>query len=73
MELTDAQKEECREELLETTDYVSFEMHYKVDPDLIGGMVIRIGDRVVDSSVVKTKIYKSGIIERAYQNSIESR
>ena len=27
------------------------EMHYQVDEDLIGGMVIRIGDRVVDSSV----------------------
>ena len=26
-------------------------MHYSVDADLIGGMVIRIGDRVVDGSV----------------------
>ena len=32
-------------------------MTYKVDAELIGGMVIRIGDRVVDSSI-KTKIYE---------------
>ena len=30
-------------------------MHYEVDAALIGGMVIRIGDRVVDSSV-RTKL-----------------
>ena len=27
------------------------EIHYSVDASLIGGMVIRIGDRVVDSSI----------------------
>ena len=31
------------------------QMHYTVDESLIGGMVIRIGDRVVDSSI-KTKL-----------------
>ena len=31
-------------------------MHYSVDAALIGGLVIRIGDRIVDSSV-KTKLY----------------
>ena len=57
MELTDAQKEAIVKRLLETTSYVSFYMNYVVDADLIGGMVIRIGDRVVDSSV-RTKIYQ---------------
>ena len=56
MELTDAQKDAVEKRLLETTKYVQFEMHYDVDADLIGGMVIRIGDRVVDSSI-KTKLY----------------
>ena len=53
--LSDAQKEKVENKLRETTDYVSFEINYIVDESLIGGMVIRIGDRVVDSSI-KTKI-----------------
>jgi len=55
VELSEAQKESVKDKLLETTSYLSMEMHYKVDKSLIAGMVIRIGDRVVDSSV-RTKI-----------------
>ena len=51
MPLSDSQKEQVKKKLLETTKYVEFEMHYGVDESLIGGMVIRIGDRVIDSSV----------------------
>lgn len=54
--LSDVQKAAVEKRLLETTKYVKFEMHYAVDSALIGGMVIRIGDRVVDSSV-RTKLY----------------
>lgn len=56
MELSEQQKQSVEQRLLETTKYVSFEMHYDVDTALIGGMVIRIGDRVVDSSI-RTKLY----------------
>lgn len=49
--LTDEQKAAVEKRLLEVTKYVEFNMDYKVDPSLIGGMVIRIGDRVVDSSI----------------------
>ena len=56
MELSKEQKEQVEKKLLETTNYVSFEMHYEVDTALIGGMVIRMGDRVVDSSI-RTKLY----------------
>ncbi len=50
-ELTAAQKEKCAARLLETTAYESFEMNYTVDETLLGGMVIRVGDRVVDTSI----------------------
>ena len=51
VELTDAQKKAVESKLLATTKYVEFEMHFDVDATLIGGMQIRIGDRVVDSSI----------------------
>lgn len=54
-ELSDQQKKDIEAKLLATTSYVEFRMKYAVDKSLIGGMVIRIGDRVVDSSV-KTKL-----------------
>lgn len=56
VELSDAEKTAVADKLKNTTDYVEFEINYNVDKDIIGGMIIRIGDRVVDSSI-KTKIY----------------
>ena len=55
--MSEEQQKKVEERLLATTAYQSFEMHYHVDETLIGGMVIRIGDRVVDSSI-KTKLYE---------------
>ena len=55
VELSDKQREAVLNKLLTTTSYKEFQMHYSIDESLIGGMVIRIGDRVVDSSV-KTKL-----------------
>ena len=51
IELNTAQKESVTARLLESTGYREMEMHYQIDESLIGGMVIRIRDRVVDSSV----------------------
>ncbi len=51
MELSLMQKDAIRRKLLDTTNYVQFELIYETDPSLIGGIVIRIGDRVVDGSV----------------------
>mgnify|MGYP001525674296 CR=1 FL=1 len=50
-ELSDTQKENIRQKLLATTDFVSLQIHYQVDAALIGGLKIQIGDRVVDSSI----------------------
>ena len=56
-EMSMQQKDEIVKKLLETTHYVEIEMNYEVDASLIGGMVIRIKDRVVDSSI-KTRLQK---------------
>lgn len=53
--LAPQQKEAVEKKLLETAKYRKMELHYNVDASLIGGMVIRIGDRVVDSSI-RTKL-----------------
>lgn len=49
------QQDAVEHELLAKTSFQKMEMHYDVDAALIGGMRIRIGDRVVDSTV-KTKL-----------------
>ena len=56
-ELSQPQKKSVEKKLLETAGYKQMEMHYDIDPELVGGMRIRIGDRVVDSSI-HTKILK---------------
>jgi F-type H+-transporting ATPase subunit delta len=53
--LTSDQKKKLENRLLETTGYQSFEMIYQEDPSLLGGLVVRIGDRVLDSSL-KTQL-----------------
>jgi len=53
--LSDAQKEKVEAKILETTAFASLETSYTVDPAILGGLVIRIGDRVVDSSI-KTRL-----------------
>lgn len=55
--LSDVQKANIEKRLIETTSYTSLETEYKVDESLIGGLVIRIEDRVVDSSI-KSKLDK---------------
>ena len=55
--LDDSKKERIVDELLKSSHYKSLEAEYVVDESIIGGIVIRIGDRVVDSSV-KTRIDK---------------
>ena len=51
LDLSEAKMKEVEQKLLSTTSFTRMEMHYQVDESLIGGMVIRIGDRVVDSSI----------------------
>ena len=53
--LKDSQKKAIEKKLLDTTEYEKMEVIYTEDADIIGGMIIRIGDRVVDSSI-KSKL-----------------
>lgn len=55
VDLSDSQKADIEKRLLETTSYQTMEITYLVDKSIIGGLVIRIEDRVVDSSI-RTKI-----------------
>lgn len=51
MELAADQKKAVEKKILETTSYETLEVHYQIDPSLIGGLVIRIRDKVADNSV----------------------
>lgn len=51
MELTREQKKQICDRLVETTGYSSVEAGYQVNPGLLGGIQIRIGDRLLDGSV----------------------
>ena len=55
MEVSEIQKKQIEEKILATSPYETLECHYSVEPELMGGMVIRIKDRVVDSSL-KTQL-----------------
>lgn len=55
IELDSEQKGSIEKKLLATTKYQSFEMEYQVDPAILGGLIIRIDDRVADSSL-KTQL-----------------
>lgn len=51
VELGQSERAAIEQKLVETTGYTSLEMEYTVDGSLIGGVTIRIGDKVIDSSI----------------------
>ena len=53
--LTDVQLSELKSSLTEATGGKSVEVDMKVDPEIIGGIVVRLGSRMVDASI-KTKL-----------------
>lgn len=55
VKLPPKEKKTIEDRILSLTPYESLEITYQVDESLIGGLVIRIGDRVVDSSI-RTKL-----------------
>ena len=55
--INEQEKQDIESRLLAPTRYKTIECIYDVDKSLIGGMVIKMGDRVVDSSI-RTKLDK---------------
>ena len=54
-ELSRAQKQKIEARFSETSSYETLEMNYNVDASLLGGIRIRIDDRVVDNTI-RTKL-----------------
>ncbi|NJM98313.1 MAG: F0F1 ATP synthase subunit delta [Phormidesmis sp. RL_2_1] len=51
IELTDEQKETVKQKVLGMTGAQSVELESSIDPELIGGVIIKIGSQVLDASV----------------------
>ena len=58
-ELSEGQKKDIVDRMKELTDYREFEVDYEIDEQLIGGLVLRLNDRVIDSSI-RTKLQTMG-------------
>ena len=53
--LSDADLQTLKQSLVDVTGSKTVDLDVKVDPDILGGLVVRIGSRMVDSSL-KTKL-----------------
>lgn len=53
--LQEDEKTDVKNKLLGTTKYNTIDCHFEVDKDIIGGLIIKMGDTVVDSSI-RTKL-----------------
>lgn len=51
VELTEAQQQSVREKVLAMTSARQVELDSKLDPDLIGGVIIKVGSQVIDASL----------------------
>ncbi len=51
VELTEAQQQSVREKVIEMTNAARVELDTKLDPDLIGGVIIKVGSQIVDASL----------------------
>lgn len=51
VELNDAQRQTVRERVMAMTAARQVDLETKIDPDLIGGVVIKVGSQVVDASL----------------------
>lgn len=55
--LSPEKEKEVRDRLLSVTGYRDLEITYKTEPGIIGGMILTVGDRMLDNSV-RTRLRK---------------
>lgn len=64
LELSDEQKEALVQKLITMTHYEQIDVIYTVDKALIGGLVIRIKDQIIDSSIqTKLKVMSKNLTQ----------
>ncbi|MDX2213302.1 MAG: ATP synthase F1 subunit delta [Oculatellaceae cyanobacterium bins.114] len=51
VELNDSQKESIRHKVVELTGAQRVELDTRIDPNLIGGVIIKVGSQVIDASL----------------------
>lgn len=51
VELTDAQKDAVRQKVMQMVNARQVELETSIDPDLIGGVIIKVGSQIVDASL----------------------
>jgi F-type H+-transporting ATPase subunit delta len=51
VELNDSQKEGVRNKVIQMTGAQRVELDTQIDPDLIGGVIIKVGSQVIDASL----------------------
>ncbi|WP_099467289.1 ATP synthase F1 subunit delta [Konateibacter massiliensis] len=64
MELTKAQQDSLIKKLIQITKYEEISLSVTIDESLIGGMIVRIGDRVIDNSI---KMKMNGLSKQLLQ------
>jgi len=65
VELDDERRERVRQRIVDTTGRQQVEVEVRVDPDILGGMVVRIGDQMVDGSTRSRLQHLRSSLERA--------
>ena len=51
VELSEAQQQTIRDHVISMTNATRVELEPKIDPDLIGGVIIKVGSQIIDASL----------------------
>lgn len=61
VELNDEQKQSVREKVMAMTSATNVELATKIEPELIGGVIIKVGSQVIDASL-RGQVRRIGIL-----------